>query len=211
MYRKSLRVRLLRVTLVLAFVAGVSALVFYRGRIGRFLMYLDARVSQEGAAQAGTLTMLHNPRIVVSKSERRLYLSDGDTIVRSYRIGLGLVPIGHKEREGDGRTPEGAYYICVKNPESRFNLSLGISYPNVEDAGAGLDAGLITKDQYEAIADAITAEGTPPWDTPLGGEIFLHGHGASRDWTAGCVALDDNAIEELYRLVDVGTPVTITP
>lgn len=211
MYRKPLRVRLLRVALVLAFIAAVSALAFYRGKVRQFLLYLEARVSQEAAAQTGTLNMLNDPRITVSKSERRLYLCDGEIIARTYRVGLGSAPTGHKVREGDGRTPEGMYYICLKNPESRFNLSLGICYPNVEDAAAGLEAGLITKDQYDAIVDAITAGRTPPWDTPLGGEICLHGHGASRDWTAGCIALDDAAIEEIYRLVDIGTTVEITP
>ena len=211
MYKKSLRTRLVRVALVLVLVAGVAVLVIFRSNVRRFLLYLDARVSQEAAAQTGTLPMLTDPRITVSKSERRLYLCDGETIARSYRIGLGWAPEGHKVREGDGRTPEGKYYICTKNPQSRFHLALGISYPNAEDAARALAAGAITKDEHEAIVSAITASVAPPWDTPLGGEICLHGHGAARDWTAGCIAMDDASIEEVYRLVNVGTPIEIMP
>jgi len=211
MYKKSLRGRLVRVLAVVLIAGAVAALILYRARVRRFLLYLDARISQEAAAQTGTLPMLNDPRIVISKAERRLYLCDGEIIARTNPVSLGFSPTGHKTREGDGRTPEGKYYICTKNPESRFHRSLGISYPNGEDAARALEAGSITKEQYESIAAAIKAGAAPPWDTPLGGEIYLHGHGASRDWTAGCIALDDAAIEEIYRLVPIATPVEIMP
>ncbi|MHC4666330.1 MAG: L,D-transpeptidase family protein [Planctomycetota bacterium] len=156
-------------------------------------------------------TPLPNPSIVINKEERRLYLYSSSQIVRSYPIGLGSQPVGDKLRHGDGRTPEGQYYICVKNPNSRYYLSLGLSYPNVEDAHRGLRAGLISGEQYQKIAQATTDTETPPWDTPLGGEIFIHGRASAGDWIRGCIALADRDIQELYDAVAVGTPVLIQP
>jgi murein L,D-transpeptidase YafK len=152
---------------------------------------------------------LVGPKIVISKSNRRLYLYSDSKIVRSYHIGLGSRPTGDKVKEGDGRTPEGQYYVCIKNPKSRYYLSLGLSYPNVQDAERGLREGLISREQYQEIAEAISKGAKPPWDTRLGGEIFIHGHGGERDWTLGCIALDDRDIRELYDVVDAGTPVLI--
>jgi murein L,D-transpeptidase YafK len=131
--------------------------------------------------------------------------------VRTYRIGLGFNPKGHKHKEGDGRTPEGSYYICCKNPNSRYYLSLGLSYPNEQDAAKGLQDGRITGTQCRRIKNAIRRKATPPWNTPLGGEIFIHGRGSHRDWTLGCIALDDGDMRELFGAVPVGTPVTILP
>ncbi|MHC4497937.1 MAG: L,D-transpeptidase family protein [Planctomycetota bacterium] len=156
-------------------------------------------------------TPLPNPSIVINKDERRLYLYSSSQIVRLCRIGLGSDPVGHKLTHGDGRTPEGQYYICVKNPNSKYYLSLGLSYPNIEDAQRGLRAGLISTEQYQKIAQAITDGETPPWDTPLGGEIFIHGRGSASNWTRGCIALDDKDIRELYDAVAIGTPVLIQP
>ena len=154
---------------------------------------------------------LVNPRIVIEKSARKLMLHSGGKVVRTYRIGLGFAPGGDKEREGDGRTPEGEVYICAKNRKSKFYLSLGLSYPNVEDAARGLADRLITRTQHDRIVDAITSCERPPWDTKLGGEIFIHGNGSARDWTWGCIALDDADIRELFDAVPEGTEVVIRP
>jgi len=150
---------------------------------------------------------LANPRIVINKDRRLLYLYSDSKLVCSYKIALGSQPVGDKLTEGDDRTPEGRYYICAKNPNSRYYLSLAISYPNIRDAERGLHNGLIAREQYEAIVQAIKVGATPPWDTPLGGEVFIHGHGSGSDWTKGCIALDDKDIRQLYDAVDVGTPV----
>src|SRR5437660_482119 len=91
---------------------------------------------------------LHQPKIVVRKRSRRLLLYSGNDLVRTYRVGLGLNPVGDKVREGDRRTPEGAFYIFTKNSKSAFYLSLGLSYPNATHAKRGLRDGLITKAQY---------------------------------------------------------------
>ena len=172
----------------------------------------DVRAVRRGAPPKAPLPCpLPEARIVVLKSERRLTLYAGDKMVREYPIGLGFKPEGDKVQEGDGRTPEGEYYVCNKNRNSRFYLSLGLSYPNEEDAARGFASGLITKWQYERIATAIRQRSQPPWDTVLGGEIFIHGHGASRDWTLGCIALHNEDIAELYEAVPVGTSVTIYP
>ncbi|HSE35809.1 MAG TPA: L,D-transpeptidase [Blastocatellia bacterium] len=152
---------------------------------------------------------LVNPRIVVKKRKRLLTLYSSDNVVRTYRVGLGSSPIEDKVREGDRRTPEGDFYICIKNPKSKFYLSLGLSYPNLQHADRGLRDGLITRGQYRQIIDAIKRKRQPPQYTRLGGEIFIHGNGSQSDWTWGCVALDDHDIRELFDAVPVGTPVTI--
>jgi len=154
---------------------------------------------------------LVNPKIVVSKSARRLELYSDGRVVRELRVALGGDPVNDKERQGDSRTPEGDFYVCVKNEKSQFYRSLGLSYPNREDAERGLRDQLITRAEYERIVSAITRKRTPPWNTALGGEIFIHGGGASNDWTLGCVALDNPDMQELFDTVPVGTPVKITP
>ena len=152
---------------------------------------------------------LRNPRIVVKKSQRQLLLYSEGKLVRTYRIGLGLSPVGDKVRAGDHRTPEGDFYIFTKNPKSAFYLSLGVSYPNSEHAARGLRAGMITRSQYTKIVAALQRKTTPLQYTSLGGTIYIHGRGASSDWTWGCVALDDADIKELYDAVEIRTPVTI--
>lgn len=131
--------------------------------------------------------------IVVHKAERRMYLLNGNTVLRDYKIALGGNPVGPKQFEGDGRTPEGAYYITHRNPNSQYHLSLGIGYP--------------TPAQVEYAA----SQGKKP-----GGDIFIHGRagknrGRGRDWTVGCIAVTDREIEEIYAMVRVGTPIFISP
>ena len=152
-----------------------------------------------------------SPRILVKKAERKLFLYSGTTLVQTYRIGLGLSPAGDKVRQGDRRTPEGDFYIFTKNDKSAFYLSLGISYPNAAHAERGLRDKLITKTQYDTIMEALEARKTPPQNTKLGGDIYIHGNGAGSDWTWGCVALENEDIRELFNAVAVGTPVTIKP
>lgn len=154
---------------------------------------------------------LRDPKILVKKSRRQLLLFSEGKLVRTYRIGLGLSPSGDKVREGDRRTPEGDFYVFVKNTRSAYYLSLGLSYPNAAHAERGLRDRLITRTQYEAIMRALRAKRGPPQNTPLGGLIYIHGNGATSDWTWGCVALENEDIKELFDAVDVGTPVTIEP
>lgn len=135
-------------------------------------------------------------QIVINKGERRMHLLHNTQVLKSYDIGLGNEPIGHKIFEGDGKTPEGAYFIDRFNPRSSYHLSVGISYPDPQD---------------KARAAAL---GRDP-----GGDIFIHGRGPEgnvkapkmRDWTAGCIAVTDDEIEEIYAMLTTGVPVFIYP
>ncbi len=154
---------------------------------------------------------LPKPSIVVKKARRELLLYSNDKLVRTYHVGLGLSPVGDKVRAGDRRTPEGDFYIFTKNNQSAFYLSLGVSYPNAPHAERGLRDGLISRSQYQSIISAVKSKRTPPQNTRLGGDIYIHGNGAQSDWTWGCVALENEDIRELFDAVTVGTPVTIQP
>jgi murein L,D-transpeptidase YafK len=160
-------------------------------------------------------------RILVKKGERKLYLyvwEDGkERLAKTYQISLGNNPTVSKQRQGDGATPEGDYYVTHKNARSKFYLSLGVSYPNVADADKGLKDGLITKAEHQAIVGAVRAKTKPPQNTRLGGDIFIHGGGTGKlfglvqDWTLGCVALENEEIKELFEMIPVKTPVKIVP
>jgi murein L,D-transpeptidase YafK len=155
-------------------------------------------------------------RIVVAKQARTLSLLREDRVERHYPIALGRNSAADKSVEGDHATPLGEFYICAKNPRSKYFLSLCLSYPNAEDAERGLAAGLIAAAEYAQILDAIRARRMPPQHTRLGGEIYIHGHGMGRrgigegDWTRGCIALDDADMQHLYDCAVIGTPVSIT-
>lgn len=161
----------------------------------------------------GLKAPLARPELEVWKSRRLLVVRDGPREVRRYPIGLGKEPVGHKEREGDNRTPEGDYRICWRNPKSRFHLFLGLSYPGPGDARAARGRGEIDDRVVREVERAVrtTPIACPPWKTPLGGFVGIHGHGAFADWTAGCIAVNDDDIEELWLLVGLGAPVRIAP
>ncbi|MEM7048563.1 MAG: L,D-transpeptidase family protein [Acidobacteriota bacterium] len=150
-------------------------------------------------------------RLEIHKTDRNLRLWRGEKLVARVPIGLGFEPRADKLREGDGATPEGRFEVCIKNPQSQYYLSLGLTYPNAEDAARGLRTGLIDEADHRRILAALERGHCPPWDTALGGEIFIHGRGAGSDWTLGCVALDDADMKRLFDLVPVGTAVEIKP
>jgi lipoprotein-anchoring transpeptidase ErfK/SrfK len=177
---------------------------------GEGIVPLDAGERSAGAAARRPLPPLRRPAVVVRKAAGRLTVYDGARPVKTYPVVTGAEP-GDKRREGDRRTPEGLFYICVKNPRSRFTRSLGLSYPTAEDAERGLREGLIDRATYRAIVRAVRARRRPPWKTALGGEIMIHGGGTDRSGTLGCVGMADADIRELYRALPVGTPVEIRP
>lgn len=150
-------------------------------------------------------------KIVVSKQERVLDVFCGGERIHRFPVGLGPNPEGQKNREGDGRTPEGLFRVVVRNPNSKYHLSLGIDYPDPAAARRGLEAGRISRREHDEILAARREGRRPPWNTALGGEIFIHGHGAHRDWTLGCVALENKDMEILFELVKPGTSVEIKP
>lgn len=132
-------------------------------------------------------------QVQVYKASRKMYLFSDQELVKTYKIALGGNPKGKKQFEGDYKTPEGFYFIDRRNPNSAYHLSLGISYPNAED---------------RAFAEAQNRK--------PGGDIFIHGRagkdkGRGKDWTAGCIAVTDGEIEELYAMIANGTPIWIFP
>jgi len=164
-----------------------------------------------GSAVLTVPAALKDPSVVVVKHQRILHLFDGNRLVKSYRIGLGRRPVGDKVRKNDDRTPVGRFYVCSQHRTSRYHRFLGISYPNERAVQRGLVEGWVSAGQAEAIRAALRQRRQPDWTTPLGGGIGLHGGGNDRDWTAGCVALTDEMIEELDAVLRLGDPVEILP
>lgn len=136
--------------------------------------------------------------IEVFKRDRRMVLKREGRVLKRYRVALGFAPAEHKEREGDGRTPEGDYMIDARNPKSSFHLSLRVSYPDVDDRAHAAELGV----------------------SP-GGDIYIHGlpNGLRKfrtphprgDWTTGCVAVTDAEIREIWSLVPTGARIVIHP
>jgi murein L,D-transpeptidase YafK len=137
-------------------------------------------------------------KVLIEKKERRLTLFSKGEVIKTYKIALGGDPVGSKERQGDNKTPEGIYIIDSRNGDSDYHLSLHISYPNEKDKMRAKELGV----------------------SP-GGDIMIHGIqsgfslvGASHaevDWTKGCIAVTDEEMEEIYKLVPNGTFVKIRP
>jgi murein L,D-transpeptidase YafK len=137
-------------------------------------------------------------QVLVRKSERRLYLLRHGEVLRSYRVALGLIPDGPKERAGDFRTPEGRYQLTRRNSRSDYFLSIQVSYPNAEDL-------------RRARRDHVNP----------GGSIMVHGlpnfqrhppdYYAAADWTDGCIAMSDADMVELWLMVQDKTPIDILP
>ena len=137
-------------------------------------------------------------RIVIVKSTRTMTLMNGGKVPKTYKVALSTHSIGGKERVGDDKTPEGLYTVDWKNAQSKFHLALHISYPNITDRERARKLGV----------------------NP-GGEIEIHGIGAKygylgalhrqMDWTAGCIAVTNEEIDEIWKMVPVGTTVEIKP
>ena len=154
----------------------------------------DPAAGDAGAAASPLLA----DRVVVRKSERRLYLMHGTSVLRSYRVALGLNPVGPKEQEGDSRTPEGHYQLTRRNPRSEFFLSIQVSYPN-------------DRDLQRAHRNRLTP----------GGAIMIHGlpnelrreptYYEKRDWTDGCIAVSDSDMLEIWLMTPPDTPIDILP
>ena len=113
-------------------------------------------------------------------------------------IALGRCPVGRKRQEGDGRTPEGVYAICLVKEQGKFGRSLGLSYPNQQDADLGLQEGRIDLSTHQVILERLAAGLRPPWGTPLGGEVYIHEGGTASDWTQGCIALNSSDMDVLF-------------
>ena len=155
---------------------------------------------------------MENALVVIEKKKRLLRIYDGDKLVRQYKIVLVWAAKGDKQIEGDGKTPEGEFYVFTKNDQSKFYLSLGLSYPNVAAAKRGLREKIISQEEHDTIIKAIEEKRMPLQKTALGGEIYIHGGGAAEnDWTEGCVALRNEQMKEIFDVIPIGAEVKITP
>jgi hypothetical protein len=170
------------------------------------------------------LSDISNPEIYVYKEKRRLYVIQSNVMVRDYPIGLGFSPVGDKERDGDGRTPEGDFVVCLKGPATSFNKALVLNYPDRKHAERALFAGIITAPEFKKIIAAAELEAKPqetagskaypeqpPWHTKLGGRLCIRAGGAHKDWTHGAIALYDSDMDELFKIASTGTLVHIRP
>lgn len=136
--------------------------------------------------------------VVVHKSERRLYLFRDGRVLRSYKVALGLRPDGHKQFEGDYRTPEGNYRLVRRNPNSEFFLSIQVSYPNESDVARAHRLGLRP-------GGAIMIHGQP--NIPRKSRDYY----TNVDWTEGCIAVANSDMVEIWLMTPVDTPIEITP
>jgi murein L,D-transpeptidase YafK len=181
--------------LITLFLLACSFLVPVTASGGDLLAKADARMPLSGQFQEPGLVI---NKVLVRKTERRLYLMDNDQVIKSYRISLGDNPTGHKLYEGDERTPEGDYKLDWRNAGSDFYKSIHISYPNDED---------------RELARA--------WGLNPGGSIMIHGLPNQAgdmafayqglDWTDGCIAVTNEEMDEIWQLVADGTPISILP
>ncbi|WP_417523367.1 L,D-transpeptidase family protein [Marinovum sp.] len=162
-------------------------------RFLRVILLISLAVSVTACSKFKTYNGPEVTRVVVDKGARKMYLLHHTEVLEHYDVGLGFAPAGHKAQEGDGRTPEGEYLIDRRNPNSSFYLSIGIDYPNEEDVRRAREAGV-----------------------KPGGDIFIHGRPwknrkGGQDWTAGCIAVKNSEMRDIYAMVRDGTPITIRP
>lgn len=168
--------------------------------------------------QAQTLQAID--KVVVEKSERRIYLMLKDEngelqVYREYPMTLGFAPIGHKTEEGDGKTPEGTYLIDFKNSKSRYHLSLHINYPNTDDIAQAKERGV--SPGGEIFIHGMPNELSPyyeQWIPDWMGDVSLdliHTALSYIDWTLGCIAVSNAAMDEMFSLIKTPTPIEINP
>ena len=187
-----------------------------------FAAAVDAKTfsSAQGPGSAASHELKRSPvSITVFKERRELWLFRGSLPAQIYPIFLGASPQGDKTMRGDGKTPEGDYHVVQKKRDSVFHRFLGINYPNRKDADRAFADHRISADQWVKIVSALITGTRPPWNTPMGGFLGIHGVGDDEEfklkvigdwnWTNGCVAVTNRVMEELFRLVRIGTPVRI--
>jgi len=158
---------------------------------------LAANILGRAGAQQTTVAAKAD-RILVVKSARTMTLFSGDKVLKTYQVALGGEPVGGKEKEGDHKTPEGSYTIDSRNSKSQFHLALHVSYPNDADRARARKLGVHP-------GGAIMIHGLP-WEFAWLGSLYRR-----VDWTDGCIAVTNLEIEEIWRLVPVGTPIEIRP
>lgn len=171
---------------------------FFRGGLPSALAVLLLVLAGVGVEPARASLIETADRVVVRKAERKLYLMRGEQVLRAFDVALGLSPKGHKEREGDFRTPEGNYRLSGRNPNSEFFLAIQVSYPDPDDMRRAATAGV-----------------------PPGGAIMIHGqpnrpnrpleYYRTQDWTNGCIAVSNSDMVDIWLMTPDNTPIQILP
>jgi murein L,D-transpeptidase YafK len=159
-----------------------------------------AQKEAANAQQGARADAPYADKVLVKKAERKLLLLKDGQPIRTYRVSLGISPKGHKERQGDNRTPEGRYVLDGRNPGSKFHKALHISYPNVSDRLEAAKRGVSPGGQ-------IMIHGQPPRSRYQDLQDILGG----ADWTAGCIAVTNVEMDEIWRYTANGTPIEIVP
>ena len=149
--------------------------------------------------------------IMIGKSLRRLQAWRDGQLVLDCPVALGREPVGAKRAEGDGRTPEGVYTVCLVKEQGKYGRSLGLSYPNAQDAQLAYEEGRIDERTLVNLRAAEAEGRRPPWGSPLGGEVYIHEGGAQSDWTQGCIALESADMDVLFALKDEIREIHIFP
>jgi len=137
-------------------------------------------------------------RVVIEKAARQLHLLQNGEVFKTFRIALGIRPIGDKQREGDFKTPEGRYLLDRRNPNSDFFLSIHISYPNASDRSEARELGV-------SPGGAIMIHGQP--NEPKYSETFY----STQDWTNGCIAVSNSDMIDIWLMTGENTPIEIRP
>jgi murein L,D-transpeptidase YafK len=165
-----------------------------KANLYKYAIWLLAAIAAGAAAHASETA----DQVIVSKSAARLYLQAHGKTFATFKVAFGAKPLGHKQQQGDERTPEGRYTLDAKNTQSAYYKSIHISYPNAADR------------------DFAGSQGVP-----AGGDIMIHGQRNGWgwfapitqwfNWTDGCIALSNRDMDTVWRAVNVGTPITIRP
>lgn len=190
---------------VLSMLIGLMSFNAYAATVRKVTTSSYTPVSLQQSVEPST-------RIYVSKMSKELTLIADNKVVGKWPCSLGEFSAnGTKKKQGDRTTPNGDYYICVRNDKSAYHLSLGLSYPDKAAADRGFESGLISKEEKDTIYSAIDRKVCPPWDTALGGAIMIHGNYQKGIPTAGCVAVSDDVMDILWPYGQLGIKVSVGP
>ena len=190
---------------VLSMLIGLMSFNAYAATVRKLTTSSYTPVSLQQSVEPST-------RIYVSKMSKELTLIADNKVVGKWPCSLGEFSAnGTKKKQGDRTTPNGDYYICVRNDKSAYHLSLGLSYPDKAAADRGFESGIISKEEKDTIYSAIDRKVCPPWDTALGGAIMIHGNYQKGIPTAGCVAVSDDVMDILWPYGQLGIKVSVGP
>jgi hypothetical protein len=149
--------------------------------------------------------------VVANKGARNMALCQGGQEVASFHMGLGFAPTGDKLVEGDGKTPEGSFYVAQLVPDSQYYKAFLLSYPDAGDAAWGYGQGLISAADKSSIESAQSSCLTPPQTTALGSYIEIHGEGGGQDWTWGCLAIENFELDQIWAVLTPGDTIVVKP